>query len=167
MNRRDVYAETDRKLRGSIESKRKEIGNSELPIRTNSDLEEAIKTKEYDVLYIDKELFKRLGSADLKKLKARHLSFVMVECPREARSNSFRERLKIGISDVGRVNRISGKEEYIERVAVNVYSAILEIEPKTAEERSLQGKLLRKVNKYIHEIGDGEVSESKSEEIER
>lgn len=147
---KDIYNETDKELQKAMEEKKiKEMGRSaEWPIMTNLELQEAIKTKENDVLYIDKDLFKRLGDQDLKKLGKKHLSFVIVEKKREP---SFKDRLKVGA-----MNRISGKEEYIESVAVNVYQAILEVEPKTEEERALQGKLLRKVNKYIHEIGDGD-----------
>lgn len=159
---RDIYNETDKKIREAMETKEKnERGKENWPIMTNLELQEAIENKKNDVLYIEKGLFKRLGNQDLKKLEKKHLSFVIVEKTREP---SFRDRLKVGV-----MNRISGKEEYIESVAINVYQAILEVEPKTEEERSLQEKLLRKVNKYIHEIGDSDGKRSSGElkEMER
>ena len=154
---KDIYNETDKKIRGAIKSKEeKELGrHGEWPIRTNLELQRAIETRENDVLYIEKSLFKRLGDTDLKKLGRKRLSFVIVECEKES---SFKDRLRV---DVGRVNRISGKEEFIERVAINVYSAILEIEPRTKEEEKIRQRLLRGVNKYIHTLG--EANEQRSE----
>ena len=162
----DIYYETDKKIREAMETKEKnERGGENGPIMTNLELQEAIENRQNEVLYIEKSLFKRLGDTDLKKLGKKHLSFVIVERPRE--SSDFRDRLRVNI-DVGRVNRISGKEEFIEKVAVNVYGAILEIEPRTEEEKKIREKLLRKVNKYIHGLGldeASEVSEKKSEDL--
>ena len=157
---KDIYNETDKKIRGAMKSKEeKELGHhEEWPIRTNLELQRAIETRENDVLYIEKSLFKRLGDTDLKKLGRKHLSFVIVECEKES---SFKDRLRV---DVGRVNRISGREEFIEQVAVNVYSAILEIKPRTEEEEKIRQKLLRGVNKYIHTLGDA--SEQRNEASE-
>ena len=67
----NIYDETDKKLKKNFEDKKKELGTANYPIRTNAELEEAINTKEYTALYIDKSLFKRLGQQDLKKFNKR------------------------------------------------------------------------------------------------
>ena len=138
----DIFNETDKQIRKNFKDKEKELGTAQYPIRTNAELQEAINTKEYTALYIDKSLFKRLGNQDLKKFNKRHLSFVMVET-----EPSFKERLQI---DVGKNNRITGIEEYNEQVATNVYYAILNTEPRNAKEKQRQEELLKKVNRLIH-----------------
>lgn len=138
----NIYDETDKRIKENFEAKEKELGTANRPIRTNTELQEAIDTKEFTALYIDKSLFKRLGNQDLKKFNKKHLSFVMVET-----EPTFREKLKV---DVGKVNRISGLEEYNEQIATNVYYAILNTEPRNAKEKQRQEELLKKVNRLIH-----------------
>ena len=138
----DIFDETDKQLKNEFKNNEKLLGTAQRPIRTNAELEEAINTKEFTALYIDKSLFKRLGNQDLKKLNKKHLSFVMVES-----QPSFKERLQV---DVGKLNRITGIEKYHEQIASNVYWAILNTEPRNKEEKILQQKLLEKVNKFIH-----------------
>lgn len=151
----DLFDETDKKMRKNFEDKQKELGTAQYPIRTNAELEEAINTKEYTALYIDKSLFKRLGQQDLKKFNKKHLSFVMVET-----EPSFKDNLKV---DVGKLNRIHGIEEYNEQVAVNVFYAIQQTEPRNAAERMRQEELLKKVNRLIH----SDSMEMNLEEMER
>lgn len=138
----NIYDETDKKIRKEFKNKEERLGTAECPIRTNAELEEAINTKEFTALYIDKFLFKRLGNQDLKKLNKKHLSFVMVE-----QQPSFKDSLKV---DVGKLNRIHGIEEYNEQVAVNVFYAIQQTEPRNEAERIRQEELLKKVNRLIH-----------------
>jgi hypothetical protein len=138
----NIYDETDKKMKENFKNKEKEIGTAARSIKTDAELEEAIKTKEFTELYIDKSLFKRLGNQDLKKFNKKHLSFVVVET-----EPTFREKLKV---DVGKVNRISGLEEYNEQIATNVYYAILNTEPRNGKEKQRQEELLKKVNRLIH-----------------
>ena len=138
----DIYDETDKQLKKNFENKEKELGTAQRPIRTNAELEEAINTKEFTALYIDKSLFKRLGNQDLSKFNKKHLSFVMVES-----QPSFKDRLQV---NVGKLNRIHGLEEYNEQVAVNVFYAIQQTEPRNEAERIRQEELLKKVNRLIH-----------------
>lgn len=151
----NIYDETDKKIKKNFEDKEKELGTADYPIETNAQLEEAINTKEYTALYIDKILFKRLGNQDLEKLKRKHLSFVMVE-----KQPSFKDSLKV---DVGKLNRIHGLEEYNEQVAVNVFYAIQNTEPRNAAEKMRQEELLKKVNRLIH----SDSLEMNLEEMER
>lgn len=138
----NIYDETDKQLKNEFKNKEKLLGTAQRPIRTNAELEEAINTKEFTALYIDKSLFKRLGQQDLSKFNKKHLSFVMVE-----QQPSFKDRLKV---DVGKMNRIHGLEEYNEQVAVNVFYAIQQTEPRNEAERIRQEELLKKVNRLIH-----------------
>lgn len=151
----NIYDETDKKIKNEFKNKEKRLGTAECPIRTNTELEEAINTKEFTALYIDKSLFKRLGNQDLKKLNKKHLSFVMVE-----QQPSFKDKLKV---DVGKNNRIHGLEEYNEQVAVNVFYAIQNTEPRNAAEKMRQEELLKKVNRLIH----SDSLEMNLEEMER
>ena len=138
----NIFDETDKKLKKEFKNNENLLGTVQRPIRTNAELEEAINTKEFTTLYIDKSLLKRLGNQDLKKLNKKHLSFVMVES-----QPSFKDKLKV---NVGKLNRIHGLEEYNEQVAVNVFYAIQQTEPRNEAERIRQEELLKKVNRLIH-----------------
>lgn len=151
----NIFENTSKEIEKNFKDKEKELGKAIYPVASKAQFEEAIKTKEYEALYIDKCLFRRLTDEDFKKLERKHLSFVIVE-----KEPSFKDKLKV---DVGKLNRIHGLEEYNEQVAVNVFYAIENTQPRNEAERMRQEELLKKVNRLIH----SDSMEMNLEEMER
>lgn len=63
-----------------------------------------------------------------------------------SKEQKFREELKVKLSD--NIDNTS----YVDKVAVNIYDAILSTTPKNEQEKLKQTELLHNVNKFIYDF---------------